>query len=114
MDLLCEADILIGDWSGISFEYSCALDRPVVFIDTEAKDNAETPLEMDLFENYAREEVGAIVSVHHIDRLIDVIADVFRNYVDYQHKITTNKKKLFFNCPSSSSEVLVAVTSLVS
>jgi YidC/Oxa1 family membrane protein insertase len=113
MDALCEADILIGDWSGISFEFACALNKPVIFIDTEPKDNAEMPSARDIFECYAREKVGQIISVTDINQLNDVIFDILLNIQTYQKMIVENKKELFFNCPQCASEVLASVSKLM-
>ena len=99
MDALCEADILIGDWSGLSFEYACALERPVVFIDTKPKSYTEKFMDVGSFESYAREDVGVVVPPDDIKEILHVIIEIKKNICSYQEKIRRNKHRLFYNCP---------------
>jgi len=113
MDLLCEADIMIGDWSGISFEFALALNKPVIFVDTKPKNNTNITLPFEVFEDYARESVGRVISEDKVDDIENIVADIHNNYRSYKQKIISNKSQLIFNCPKSSNEVFSCVSKLI-
>ena len=112
MDLICESDILIGDWSGISFEFALALNRPVIFIDTQPKDNHGSPSSFDLFEEYAREKVGRVICENSMKDIANIVNGIFVNYEAYKENIRENKADLIFNCPESSDSIFECVSNL--
>ncbi|MBU1674078.1 CDP-glycerol glycerophosphotransferase family protein [Patescibacteria group bacterium] len=87
-----EADVLITDWSGTSFEFFALRKKPVVFIDTPKK------IWNDTFDNFnivpleesIREKIGLIVGeekMGYIDQIVGEMmnqntADFFRTDVD--------------------------------
>lgn len=58
-----EADLLITDWSGASFEYAFGTERPVLFVDTPAKVRNESWQEYGIvpFEVAMREKLGRVL-----------------------------------------------------
>lgn len=113
MDALCEADVLIGDWSGLSFEYACALDRPVVFIDTKPKSYTNKFSYVESFEAYAREKVGVVVASGDVDMVLNAIKEMEGNMPSYQEMIRRNKHQLFYNCPLSSDSIFEHVARII-
>lgn len=102
---LNEANILISDWSGIAFEYACALERPVIFVDTKPKSFSDEGLEMKCFEEYAREKVGLVVAPNDIGEIVQTVNELRNNMSSYQKMIKKNKSSLLFNCPESSGYI---------
>lgn len=113
MDALCEADVLIGDWSGLSFEYACALDRPVVFIDTKPKSYTNKFSDVESFEAYAREKVGVVVAPGDVEMVLNAIKEMKGNMSSYQEMIRRNKHHLFYNCPLSSDSIFEHVVRII-
>lgn len=98
------ADILITDWSGISFEYAFATKKPVIYIDTPMKImNPEYErLGIEPFNIWIRREIGEVVGLSELDTLPDVIDRTILHKEDYRSKITELTEKWVYN-PGSSS-----------
>lgn len=107
-DSMCESDLMIADWSGVSFEYASALNRPVIFINTPPKDFSDKKLSitMDTIERYARKMVGVVIEPKDISEINNVLIQVFENYNDYVKRVIDNKRLLFYNCENSSNKAL--------
>lgn len=101
---LYEADILVGDWSGISFEYACALEKPVVFIDTRPKIFSSISNEITM-EEAAREYVGIVVPPNDVNGVINAIGILVKDKLYYKEKIINNRNRLFYNCPSCTDVI---------
>ena len=87
-----EADILITDWSDISWEYAFTTLKPVLFINTpmkvmnpDYKDIEETPINIAL-----REKVGRTLDTSELDKLVDTIYSLYNHAEDYK----VNNEKL--------------------
>jgi hypothetical protein len=112
MDYLCESDVLIGDWSGISYEFASALNRPVIFINTDTKyfSNHKTNR---VFEEKYREEFGAVVEKDQIDLVPDIAKKMINDKLEYEKKIKENKVKHFYNVPNCSHIIKDEIVKLV-
>lgn len=57
---LFKSDVLVSDWSGVAYEFSFGLKKPVLFIDTprKIKNTDYNKIGLESFEFYAREIVG--------------------------------------------------------
>jgi hypothetical protein len=113
MDALCEADVLIGDWSGVSFEFACALERPVVFIETKPKSYTNKFFDMKSFEESAREEVGVVISSDDVSKISQAVMGVREKKTYYQDKIRRNKHDMFYNCPLCSDLIYKHIKSII-
>lgn len=100
------SDILITDWSGISFEYNFSTSKPVIFFDIPIKKLNDDPINFDeIFEYKNRSKIGLILK--SIDEIINVIkADkcVQKNEKFYLEN--------FYNLGKSSSIILEKIKDL--
>ena len=100
------SDLLITDWSGISYEFCIATKRPAIFINTKLKclnPNWEkigcTPVEISL-----RSELGASLEKNELSRVGEVAEELMTHEDDYREKITETMKDFFYH-PGHSTEV---------
>lgn len=85
-----EANIMITDWSGIALEYAFATCKPVLFIDTTMKVmNAEyQKIDTIPINIWIRDEIGAVVKPDEMDRVPEVVADMFAKSEQFNQKIS--------------------------
>ena len=100
------SDLLITDWSGISYEFCIATKRPAIFVNTKLKclnPNWEkigcTPVEISL-----RSELGASLEKNELSRVGEVAEELMTHEDDYREKITETMKDFFYH-PGHSTEV---------
>ena len=113
LDALCESDILIGDWSGISYEFACALNKPVIFINTKPK-SFSTAKNKKVFEEEFREEIGEIVEKSQFYKVPQIANKMIEKKVDYEKKIKRNKLDLFYNVSNCSMNIKNEIIDLIS
>lgn len=105
---LYTSDILITDWSGISFEYSFASLNPVIFINTPKKVHNE---EYDLYENKPievtlRQHLGINLNYNEINNIETYIDDFITNYEKYKTIITELRNEYIYNTNSDGIEYI--------
>ncbi|MBQ7364982.1 MAG: membrane protein insertase YidC [Clostridia bacterium] len=100
------SDLLITDWSGISYEFCIATKRPALFINTKLKclnPNWEkidcVPVEISL-----RDKLGIALEKSDLDTVADAVETLFREEALYREKIEETMKDFFYN-PKTSTEV---------
>ena len=83
------SDLMITDWSGISFEFSFATKRPTLFINTKMKVLNEnwqkidcTPIEITL-----RDEIGVSIEKSDTEHIDSIIADMFKRAGEHEKRI---------------------------
>lgn len=98
-----EADVLITDWSNISFEFAFTTKRPVLFIDTPMKvmnadyDKIPTkPIDITL-----RNVLGKSVSPDELSRVNSVIEEFLGSKDEYREQITAALNEHMFNVGKS-------------
>ena len=102
-----KSEILITDWSGISFEYMIQ-SKPIIFIDTPPKVNnknyinsSNTPLEVSM-----RNEIGETINFNEINSIDPEILEKKIN--NALSKISNNKKFIknnFYNFGNSVTKI---------
>jgi len=99
-----EADILITDWSDISWEYTFTTYRPVLFIDTPMKImNPDYQLIDTIPLNILlRERVGRHLAVDDMEQLPDMVQDLLDHADDYRKAIEEARKEFIYNHGSSA------------
>jgi len=89
-DTVFNADLMITDWSGISYEYAFTTKKPVIFIDTPMKimnpDYKE--LNIEPFNVWSRDVIGKVVKVNKINTLPKVLKEIIKNDKEYSKKIS--------------------------
>lgn len=93
------ADLMITDWSGISAEYCFATERPALFINTKIKANNPnweklniTPVEIKF-----RNELGVNVNKEDLNKVGEIVSDLFTNSLLYKQKINSYFETFTFN-----------------
>jgi YidC/Oxa1 family membrane protein insertase len=98
-----QADVLITDWSAISFEFAFGTERPVLFIDTPCKvqnpDYAELGLEPIEFST--RAEIGRALAPGELGGLPAAIEDLLRGREGYRQRIVSCRERTLSNWMSS-------------
>ena len=99
-----EADMVITDWSGISWEYSFTTKRPVLFIDTPMKVlNPEyqriktVPLSVQL-----RDKIGKSIKLDQLGKAAEYVEFLMNHKEEYQEQITRLAETYIFNLGSSA------------
>lgn len=97
------ADIMITDWSGISFEYSFATKRPVLFVNTKMKvlnPNWERigcePIEITL-----RNEIGASIEKSEVVNVGKHVEYLLAHGAEYEDSIERALHKVVYNVGSA-------------
>lgn len=93
------SDLMITDWSGISFEFSFATKRPTLFVNTKMKvlnENWEkincTPIEITL-----RDQIGMSIEKSDVKNIGDIVKDTFKRSTEYEQKIEKALHKAVYN-----------------
>ncbi|MCH5207669.1 MAG: YidC/Oxa1 family membrane protein insertase [Oscillospiraceae bacterium] len=100
-----EADLLITDWSDISWEYSFSTLRPVLFINTpmkvmnpDYKEISVVPINILL-----RNEIGRNLDVNDLDKVNTVVGELLAKQDEYREKIDALAHKYLYNLDHSSA-----------
>jgi YidC/Oxa1 family membrane protein insertase len=98
-DSLFDSHVMITDWSGAGMDYGMGLEKPVLYIDVPPKARNDTwaELEMEPFESYIRDKIGAILSP---DKLVDaprVIGELLENPRRFRQQVQTLRRECVFN-----------------
>ncbi len=98
-----EADVLITDWSDISFEFAFTTKRPVLFINTPMKimnpeydKIATTPINISL-----RNILGKAVEVGELDKVNGIIDEFIQNRESYHDTIENTLNERVYNVGKS-------------
>ena len=98
------ADLMITDWSGISFEYSFATKRPVLFVNTKMKvlnPNWEKigcePIEITL-----RDEIGVSIEKSDVKDVDKYVSDMLGRSGEFEQRIDAALHKAVYNVGSGA------------
>lgn len=98
-----DADILITDWSGITWEFAFSTLKPVIFIDTPMKVmNPEynriktTPMNISL-----RNVIGRTVHPDEVSKIDSIINEMLLNRDKYRNTIAAVRKERIYNIGKS-------------
>ncbi len=99
-----QADILITDWSAISFEYAFGTERPVLFINTPPRvDNPDyKELGIEPLEFTIRNQIGKSVEIKDIDNIQSICKDFIERHDMYKNTIINYREKYLYNWLNSS------------
>jgi len=94
-DSLLQADILISDCSGITFEYAFGTEQPVLFIDVplKIKNQRFQELGIEPLEIALREEIGVIVSPKNLEEIPQIASDLMARKTFYKKRLVELRKK---------------------
>lgn len=97
------ADIMITDWSGISFEYSFATKRPVLFVNTKMKvlnPNWER-IECEPIEITLRNEIGVSIEKGDVVNVREHVEYLLSHSSEYENSINKALHKAVYNVGSA-------------
>jgi YidC/Oxa1 family membrane protein insertase len=108
---LAEADVMMSDWSGASFDFAFGLERPVLFVDTTPKINnpAWEKVGMEPIESFIRTEIGAIVQPSALDELDARIRELTENRGTMRAQIQAARTKWVYHVGKSGETGAAAV-----
>lgn len=97
------ADLLITDWSGISYEYAYATKKPVLHINTPMKVMNPEYQTIDTvpINILVREEIGSSVDIDKLDELSAKVHELIENSDKYRQKIETFIDEYVYNLGTS-------------
>jgi len=97
------SDLMITDWSGISFEFSFATKRPTLFVNTKMKVLNEnwqkidcTPIEITL-----RDEIGVSIEKHDVSNIASIVKDMFARAGEHEQRIEQALNAAVYNVGNS-------------
>ncbi len=101
---ILEADILITDWSGISWEYAFTTRRPILFIDTpmrvmnpEYQKIATVPLNILL-----RDKLGKNLKLNELSKTAETVEYLLKHTEEYSEQIEKLAHQYIYNLGNSS------------
>jgi len=111
MESYFNADIMIGDWSGASYEFAFGLLRPVLFIDIPKKlnPNSKEQVEYLPMEVVCREEIGVVSTM---DIFEENILKIFDKNINWTTQIETARTKWLYNPTNSIKNSLQSIQEL--
>lgn len=98
-----ESDLLITDWSGITYEYAFTTLRPVLFIDTPMKvmnpeyEKINTPP----INIWMREVIGAVVKPDELEKLPEAVERLLSGRDEYRERIDRFVHEYVYNLGNS-------------
>ena len=98
-----EADILITDWSDISFEYAFTTKRPVIFINTPMKVMNEDYKKIKTVPvNIAiRDKIGKSIDLDKLETINEIASDFIANRDKYKEQIEKVRSEEIYNIGKS-------------
>lgn len=101
---IMEADLLITDWSGISWEYAFTTLRPVLFINTPMKimnpDYAE--IRTENVNLILRDKIGRSLDLNELDHTAEMVCDLLSHKEEYQEQIDALAHEYLYNLDGSA------------
>ena len=93
------SDLMITDWSGISFEFSFATKRPTLFVNTKMKVLNENWQKIDCepIEITLRNEIGISIEKSDVGNISAIVKDMFKRSGEHEHKIEKALHKAVYN-----------------
>ena len=101
-------EILISDWSGISFEFAFSFERPVIFIDTEKKILNQNYLKSKFspIEISKREEIGIVVDKENVSNILKYIEQLRQKKSFFESKIKKLRLEIVYNLDNSVETII--------
>lgn len=98
-----EADLMITDWSGITYEYAFTTLRPVLFMDTPMKVmNPEyTKIDTEPINIWMRKVIGQVVKTDEIETIPQVVSQMLDSADSYKEKISGFIEEYVYNLGNS-------------
>lgn len=94
-----EADILITDWSGISWEYAFTTQRPILYIDTPMKVMNPEYEKIDVvpLNILLRDKLGKNLGLHELDKVEETVQYLLEHRKEYRQEIDVLSHAYIYN-----------------
>jgi YidC/Oxa1 family membrane protein insertase len=99
-----EADVLIGDWSSIGFEYAFTTLKPVISIDSPMKVMNPEYKKVDVppINIWGREKIGEVVSLKDLNKLDKIVEKMLKDPKKYAKQIEKFRNETIYNLGKSA------------
>ena len=99
-----EADVLIGDWSSIGFEYAFTTLKPVISIDSPMKVMNPDYKKVDVppINIWGREKIGEVVSLKDLGKLDKIVDKLLKEQKKYSKRIEKFRDETIYNLGNSA------------
>ena len=93
------ADLLITDWSAISFEFSFTTNKPTLFINTQMKvvNKAYKKVKIKPFDITARTEIGRAIEKDEVKNVAETAEYLLTHREEFEDRIDALKREYFYN-----------------
>ena len=94
---------LITDWSGISYEYAFACERPVIYVDDpkNAHNKEYDKIKSVPFEISIRNKIGELISIQNLESIPERIEFLYGHVTEFKSKIQKIRDDTIFNIGKS-------------
>lgn len=92
-------DVLITDWSAISFEYAFGTEKPVMFINTPCKINNQDykSLNLEPIELTLRNQIGISINIEEIPKIQNILQDFLKHKDAFQERIIRCREQYLYH-----------------
>ena len=113
-DSLFDSHVMITDWSGAGMDYGMGLEKPVLYIDVPPKTRNDwwPSLNIEPFESYIRDKIGAIASPDALDEVPDRIHELLQNPAAFRANVAQIRNDWVFNLGNSAAAGAQAIAEL--
>ena len=113
-DSLFDSHVMITDWSGAGMDYGMGLEKPVLYIDVppKARNDWWPKLEMEPFESFVRDKIGAIVAPDSLGDVPIKIRELLAHPDQFRANVAGLRNEWVCNLGNSSAAAAKAVVEL--
>jgi YidC/Oxa1 family membrane protein insertase len=93
------ADVLITDWSAISFEYAFGTEKPVLFINTPCKivNQDYKSLNLEPIELTLRNQIGISIDIEEIPNIQTILQRFMEHKAAFQERIIRCREQYLYH-----------------
>lgn len=111
---LFDSHVMITDWSGAGMDYGMGLEKPVLYVNVPPKARNEwwPKLEMEPFESFVRDKIGAIVSPDALEAVPAEIDRLLEDPEAFRASVAQLRDEWVFNLGASTEHGAKAIAQL--
>lgn len=93
------ADLIITDWSTITYEFSFSTLKPTLYINTPMKimNKNYKKVSLEPIDITLREKIGVEIELDHLDHVADAVSELFSKQKEFHDRILQVRSDLVFN-----------------
>lgn len=97
------ADLLITDWSAISFEFSFTTNKPTLFVNTDIKilNKDYDKIQIKPYDISGRNIIGKTIEKENVKSIRQFVEEILKNQETYHQRIEKEKNEYFYNLGDS-------------